>query len=255
MPYIPTGKELIDPFKLLEDSGIRSGMTVADFGCGTLGHYVFPAAKLVGPEGKVYAVDILKSVLSGIESRIKMEGVSNVEMVWGDLERMGGSRLPDNTLDMGLLINNLFLTKQAQAMTNECVRTVKSGGIFVIADWKPTGALGPDPRTRVSAEVARQLGIDAGLRLMKEIVPGPYHYAELVGWGITAGERPHIGAFSLLLALIGTLPYTTNSYTHLRTASHAGRRHCLWIFSADSALSSTFATGSIPSRFRSGLRL
>lgn len=179
MSYIPTGKELIDPFKLLEDSGITAGMSVADFGCGTLGHYVFPAAKLVGSNGKVYAVDILKSVLSGIESRIKMESVTNVELVWGDLERENGVKIPDGSLDMGLLINNLFLTRQPEVLIKECVRMVKSGGKFVIADWKPSAPLGPDPKTRMAAEEALELGTKAGLRYVKEINPGNYHYGYL----------------------------------------------------------------------------
>jgi len=179
MPYFPTGKELIDPFKLLEVAGIRAGMKVADFGCGTLGHYVFPASQLVGPTGKVYAVDILKSVLGSIEGRMKMEGAHNVETVWGDLERVGGVRIPDGSVDIGLLVNNLFLTNKAQEMTNECVRMVRSGGSFIIADWKPTGALGPDPKTRVAADVAKALGINAGLRYVSEFVPGPYHYGFL----------------------------------------------------------------------------
>jgi ubiquinone/menaquinone biosynthesis C-methylase UbiE len=180
MPYIPTGKELIDPFKLLEDAGIRSGMAVADFGCGTLGHYVFPAARLVGPEGKVYAVDILKSVLGGIESRMKMEGATNVELVWGDLERVGGIRLPDGSLDMGLLINNLFLSKQKEMMVKECARMVKPGGLMIIADWKPSGAsFGPDPATRVQPDEAKRLAEAAGLQYVKDLDPGQYHYGFL----------------------------------------------------------------------------
>ena len=177
MTYIPTGKELIDPFKILEEAGIRSDMKVADFGCGTLGHYVFAASQLVGLGGRVYAIDILKSVLNGVESMIKVNNVTNIELVWGDLERLGGVKLPDGLLDIGLLINNLYLSKQQEMMVKECVRMVKPGGTFVLVDWKPTGAtFGPDPKTRVSAEAALKLGLTAGLQLVKELVPGPYHY-------------------------------------------------------------------------------
>lgn len=177
MAYLPTGNELIDPFKLLEQAGIRGGMKVADFGCGTLGHYVFPAGRMVGKDGKVYAIDILKSVLGGIASRIKLEGAANVETIWGDLERVGGISLPDGSIDMGLLINNLFLSKHQPEMVKECTRMVKSGGIMVIADWKPSAAgFGPDPATRVGADVAKKLGLDAGLVLEKEFEPGKYHY-------------------------------------------------------------------------------
>ncbi len=180
MPYIPTGKELIDPFRLLEDAGIRAGMAVADFGCGTLGHYVFPAARLVGPEGRVEAVDILKSVLNGIENRMKLDGATNVEAIWGDLERPGGVKLPNDSIDMGLLINNLFLSKQKAAMVRECVRMVKPGGIFVLVDWKPTGiSFGPPPGSRVAPEDAKKLALDAGLAFVKDLSPGKYHYGFL----------------------------------------------------------------------------
>lgn len=177
MTYIPTGKELIDPFKVLEAAGIRSGMKVADFGCGTLGHYVFPAAHLVGPEGRVYAVDILKSVLNGIESRAKMESISNVDSVWGDIERVNGVKIPDNSLDIGMLINNLFMSKQKDAMMKECVRTVKPGGRFVVIDWRPAGVnFGPDSAVRVTPEEAKALATGAGLQIEKDIDPGQYHY-------------------------------------------------------------------------------
>lgn len=177
MPYLPTGKELIDPFKVLEDGGVRQDMAVADFGCGTLGHYVFPAAKLVGPGGKVYAVDILKSVLSGVESRGKMESAGNVETVWGDLERPGGVRLPDGAVDVGLIINNLFLSTQRPALVKECARLVKPGGTLVVVDWKPAGAsFGPPSASRVPAEEAKQLALAAGLTVERDITPGQYHY-------------------------------------------------------------------------------
>lgn len=175
--YLPTGKELIDPFKVLEDTGIRGGMSVADFGCGTLGHYVFPAGQLVGKEGKVYAVDIIKSVLAGIESRIKLEGASNVELIWGDLERVNGIRLPDNSLDIGLLINNLFLSKQQAEMVQESARMVKHGGKMLFIDWKPNGAsFGPPMATRVSMEDGKKLAVAAGLVIEKDINPGQYHW-------------------------------------------------------------------------------
>lgn len=178
MAYLPTGKELIDPFHVLEEAGIRQEMRVADFGCGTLGHYVFPAAKMVGPRGKVFAVDILKSVLSGVESRIKMESATNVAAVWGDIEREGGVNLPDSgSVDLGLLINNLFLSHERLAMLKECTRLVRPGGTMVIVDWKTTGStFGPDASVRVSPEEARHLAEAAGLNFVKEFTPGQYHY-------------------------------------------------------------------------------
>ncbi len=177
MPILATGNELIDPFKLLEQGGIRTGMTVADFGCGTLGHYVFPAAQLVGPNGKVYAVDILKSVLSSIESRKKVENILNIETIWGDLETTNGVALPDNSVDIGLIVNNLFMSTQKDAMVKECTRIIKKDGVMVIADWKLAGVnFGPPAESRVSPQEARHLAAEAGLTLTKEFDAGKYHY-------------------------------------------------------------------------------
>ncbi|MBI4458400.1 methyltransferase domain-containing protein [Candidatus Uhrbacteria bacterium] len=172
----PSASELLNPVNLLQEAGIRAGMSVADFGCGTLGHFVFAAAKLVGPEGKVYAVDILKSVLAGVESRMKLEGVTNISTIWGDIERLNGVKLADGALDIALLVNNMFLAKDKGMLVKETARTVKSGGRLVLVDWKPAGAVGPDPASRVEAEVSKKFGLDAGLTLEKEFVPGPYHY-------------------------------------------------------------------------------
>ena len=44
------------PERILREAGIRNGMTVLDFGCGP-GGFSLAAAKLVGPDGRVYAVD------------------------------------------------------------------------------------------------------------------------------------------------------------------------------------------------------
>ena len=43
-------------FKILKKAGIERGMTVLDFCCGS-GTYTIPAAKIVGEEGKIYALD------------------------------------------------------------------------------------------------------------------------------------------------------------------------------------------------------
>lgn len=181
MTYIPTGRELIDPFKFLEEAGIRSGMYVADFGCGTLGHYVFPAAQLVGPEGKVYAIDILKSVLEGIESHMKLESANNVETLWGDIEKPNGVRLKNGSLDLVILANNLFLSQQQPALFKECYRTLKRGGRLAVAEWKPTGVtIGPPREALVAKEDAEKVAEKAGFTLIKSFEPGKYHYGLLL---------------------------------------------------------------------------
>lgn len=171
MPYIPSGSEVLNPKALVAMMGVREGQIVADLGCGTQGHFVFPAAHAVGPKGKVYAVDILKSALSGVESRTKLEGVSNVETVWSDLEVYGATAVPE--LDLAMLINNL----PKEPMLKETVRLVKRSGVLAVIDWKPEASpFGPPSKDRVSKEWVKDTLARMRCRLKDEFEAGPYHF-------------------------------------------------------------------------------
>ncbi len=173
MPYIPGGSELLNPFLILEHAGLREGMSVADLGCGAIGHFVFPAARLVGRSGTVYAVDILKSALSGVESRAKIEGANNVRTVWSDIEVVGATKIPSGSLDVVMLVNNL----PKREMVTEAVRLTKPGGLLLVVDWKLTAApFGPPSKDRVDKEAVKIMATTERLRLKEEFEAGQYHY-------------------------------------------------------------------------------
>ena len=176
MDYLPTGRALIDPFNALEKAGIREEMRVADFGVGAVGHFLFPAAKLVGQKGHVYGVDILKSVLQANQSRAKLSGFENIEMVWGNLEKVNGTRLPDASMDMVIIVNVLHAVDKATALL-EAKRVLATGGVLLVIEWKTSGAaLGPAPERRLTKEDAVAAGLTAGFQMQKDFDAGPYHY-------------------------------------------------------------------------------
>ena len=176
MDYLPTGRALIDPFNALEKAGIREEMRVADFGVGSVGHFLFPAAKLVGAKGHVYGVDILKPVLQANQSRAKLSGHDNVEMVWGNFEKLNGSRLPDASMDMAVMVNVLHAVDRNGAL-QESRRVLVTGGTLLVVEWKAAGAaLGPSAERRLPREDAVSAALAAGFQLQKEFEAGPYHY-------------------------------------------------------------------------------
>src|SRR5688572_22212174 len=59
-----------EPSKLLPKLNIKAGDAVADIGAGS-GYYTMKLAELVGPEGKVYAVDIQKEMLAIIRKKMR----------------------------------------------------------------------------------------------------------------------------------------------------------------------------------------
>ncbi len=171
------GTELIDAVRFLEQGGVTEGAVVAELGCGTSGHFVFPAAHLTGPQGKVYAVDILKSVLEAVKSRGKLEGVDNVETVWADLERRGGLNIAPGSVDLVLALHILGQVKEKEILLSEAARVLKQGGILLVADWKKTASpLGPPVEKRIDPAIVKELVNKAGFDMTNEFGVGLYHF-------------------------------------------------------------------------------
>jgi len=66
--------------EVLRAISISRGHIVLDFGCGC-GTYTISAARLVGKEGKVYALDKDKRDLDKLMQKAKSEGLRNVERI------------------------------------------------------------------------------------------------------------------------------------------------------------------------------
>jgi ubiquinone/menaquinone biosynthesis C-methylase UbiE len=175
-----TGTELIDPARVLEHVDIRERMHVADLGCGALGHFVFPAARLVGPKGVVYAVDIQRDALDFVMRRAKEAKLDNIKPVWSDIDVYKAARIPDGELDITLLVNNLFLSQNRENLAKEIARLTKRGGKVVVIDWKMTATpIGPPLEKRVSKDEAKKMMSDKAFELVEEFEAGNAHYGLL----------------------------------------------------------------------------
>lgn len=171
------GKELLDPQAMLAKLQISYGIRIGDFGCGRMGFFTLPAAKMVGKEGVVYAVDVLKSSIESVASLAKQTGYTNIMTVWSNIEVPGATNIPEGSLDIGLLVNTLHQTKNHAAMFTEVARLLKPGAQVLTIEWKQTGSpLGPQPAQRVALDVAQGAAEDAGFSILESFEAGPFHY-------------------------------------------------------------------------------
>jgi len=174
---ISGGNRLLDPYSIFEQVGLGTGVKMADLGCGAAGHFVIPAAKIVGKEGIVYAVDLLKSVLEAVKSRARLEGVGNIETVWSNLEIYGATDIKEGSLDLVFLANTLFQISKKEEVFREAVRLAKKGGKIAVIEWGLSASpLGPPLDRRLNKDVVRELARVNGLTEVKEFKAGPYHY-------------------------------------------------------------------------------
>jgi len=168
--------KFVVPEVVVTHFGLAEGYTVGDFGAGG-GFYLKPLSAAVGPSGKLYACDIQKQLVDKLGDQARLLGLQNVAPLWCDLEEVGGIKLPNATLDVGLLINTLFLFEDKATGLTECVRVIKPGGTLVILDWSESfGGMGPRPEDVVTKDTAILLAEAAHLMYEREFPAGDHHY-------------------------------------------------------------------------------
>lgn len=165
----------MSPRRIIEQADIRIGSMVADFGCGQ-GDFVIAAAKIIGSEGKVCAIDIRDFALSSTRSKARIEGILNIDLKKANVEVYGSTGLADASQDAVLLTNLLFQTEKKEDVLKETARVMRQGGILVFTDWKKGVPLGPSHPLRAERGDVEKLMKEAGFSFKKDIDAGMFHF-------------------------------------------------------------------------------
>ena len=111
----------------LQKSGVRGGQAVLDFGCGS-GHFTIAAARVVGDNGKVYALDVHPLAIEAVKKKVAKEGLSNVRTILSDMD----TGLPDESVHVVLLYRTFYLVKDKQGLLDELHRVLKPDCILSV---------------------------------------------------------------------------------------------------------------------------
>lgn len=156
--------EWLPPDPVLQAAGIEAGETVLDVGAGT-GFWTEPLARLVGPTGRVVAVDVEPIMLDEVRTLVARRSLTNVEVVQSDDASIP---LGDGMADLIVLGFVLHEPNDLDAFLAEIVRLLKPDGRVLVIEWQdhPTDA-GPPLEYRVSAEEARAMLGATGLSVQR----------------------------------------------------------------------------------------
>lgn len=120
--------------KTLQRIGIKSGQSVLDFGCGS-GTYTIPVAKIVGNQGKVYALDKDKNALDSLIKKAKLGRLKNIRKMAtsGELR----IELPDESVDATLLFDVFHRhyfpqVEDRERLLDEIYRITKTNGFVSV---------------------------------------------------------------------------------------------------------------------------
>jgi ubiquinone/menaquinone biosynthesis C-methylase UbiE len=113
----------------LDGLGIKEGDIILDFGCGE-GHYAIPSAKLVGKQGRVYALDKDKETLDRLMRIAESESLHNIEPI----RTSGEPRIPieDESVDVVLLYDVLHYMDERGSIIDDIYRIIKPGGLLSV---------------------------------------------------------------------------------------------------------------------------
>lgn len=165
-----------DPEKNIEQCSIQPGMIIADLGAGS-GFYSIAAGKALAGTGQVYAVDIQKDLLVRIKNNAAKENLSNVEVIWGNVEKVGGTNIAPGTISLGMLCNVLFQMEDKKTALAELKRILIPGGRVLVVDWADSfGGIGPHIRNVITKEAMEELFEAGGFAKEREINAGSHHY-------------------------------------------------------------------------------
>ncbi|MBP7770332.1 MAG: methyltransferase domain-containing protein [Candidatus Pacebacteria bacterium] len=173
----------LNPQQTLGAAHISSGSRVADLAAGS-GFFARAAARATGPEGLVWAIDPNPDMLVRLKNLAVGEGLHNIEVVRGTVEKVSATKLPDATMDVAILANALFGVENKEAAAAEAYRVLRKAGRLVLVDWTDShGGLGPHPGHVVTQAQAKKIFEAAGFGQAEDIPAGAYH------WGLILRKR------------------------------------------------------------------
>lgn len=174
----PSRRESNDPDRVLELLRLQPGETLADVGSGP-GWFTLPLAKRVGPEGRVYALDVEQRMLDRLAERAQAEQLTNIEALV--IQEGKAWPVPDARCDAALVANVLHEVEDTGTFISELRRILRREGRVLVIEWRPDGPtdVGPPSHHRLSEQEVRDMMEAGGFNLLSRETVGPHHYGLL----------------------------------------------------------------------------
>jgi precorrin-6B methylase 2 len=154
------------PQLVLDALEIKPGQTIADLGAGS-GYYSFRIAPLVGPAGKVLAIDIEPRMLEAIAERARREHVGNVATVHSSAQ---DPNLAPGSVDLLFMVDVYHELEYPYEVMTKVRAALKRGGRVALVEYRGED---PDvlikPLHKMSERQVRREMQAAGFRHVKTV--------------------------------------------------------------------------------------
>ena len=121
------------PSRFLAQLNLHEGQTVLDLGCGP-GFWTLPLAEIVGPAGRVWALDVSEEMLGDL---LRRQPPSRVGLLVGELPTIG---LSDASVDWIWAAFLFHEVEPPERLAAEMRRVTRPAGRVAVLDWRPDAA-------------------------------------------------------------------------------------------------------------------
>lgn len=143
---------------LWERASIAPGQHVLDVGCGP-GHATMDLAEIVGPSGRVVAVDESPLFLKHVHERVQGRHLANVERDLGDVQKLGEIFPSErNIFDLAYCRWVLCFVPKPEDVIAGVASLLKPGGRFVVQDYFAYESMSLAPRHPAFTRVIKAIG-------------------------------------------------------------------------------------------------
>lgn len=125
-PFTKTNRASV----IIDLLGLQPGMKVLDAGCGP-GRLSIPAAKAIGSQGELTALDLQSGMLDRVQENTRSAGLSNIRLVQAGL---GEGKMEKAYYDRAMLVTVLGEIPEQEAAMKEIYRALKPGGILSVTE-------------------------------------------------------------------------------------------------------------------------
>lgn len=158
---------------LLKALHVQPGQTVCDMGCGN-GFYTLKLAQLVGPKGKVLAVDIQPEMLEFLKERAAVEHVTNIKPVLGTVI---DPKLPKESVDLMLLVDVYHEFSHPEQMLAAIRTSLKPSGRVALVEFRAEDPKVPiKPLHKMSKEQILKEFPPNGFKLVEQFDELPWQH-------------------------------------------------------------------------------
>ncbi len=163
---------------MLKALEVKPGQTVCDMGCGN-GFYTLQLARLVGPQGLVYAVDIQPEMLQMLARNAAEAGLTNIRPVLGTPI---DPRLPVAAIDMMLCVDVYHEFSHPEAMLAKIRESLAPNGQMVLVEFRGEDAEVPiKPLHKMTKQQVRTELEPAGFEMVREFDRLPWQHLLFLG--------------------------------------------------------------------------